>query len=88
LCAQEAHVGVGCGVPVSVPKRGPTPIPRHPTPAKRPMKNGPEIVDFRPVLCVVVALANRRLQPLGHLTAALKYTAPSRDSANAYTRPS
>jgi hypothetical protein len=52
------------------------------------MKNGPEIVDFRPVLCVVVALANRRLQPLGHLTAALKYTAPSRDSANAYTRPS
>jgi hypothetical protein len=32
------------------------------------MKNGPEIVDFRPVLRCVAALANRRLQPLGHLT--------------------
>jgi hypothetical protein len=31
---------------------------------------GHEIVNFRPVRGVVLALANRRLQPLGHLTAA------------------
>ena len=33
------------------------------------MKNGPEIIDFRPVIEFLAALANRRLQPLGHLTA-------------------
>ena len=40
-----------------------------PTPTNVPIKNGPEIVNFRPVLGFPVALANRRLQPLGHLTA-------------------
>jgi hypothetical protein len=34
-------------------------------------KNGPEIVNFRPVPRFLAALANRRLQPLGHLTAEL-----------------
>ena len=33
-------------------------------------RNGPEIVNFRPVLGFPAALANRRLRPLGHLTAA------------------
>jgi hypothetical protein len=33
------------------------------------MKNGPEIVNFRPVPGVVLVLENRRLRPLGHLTA-------------------
>jgi len=33
------------------------------------MKNGPEIIDFRPVLCFLAALANRRFRPLSHLTA-------------------
>jgi hypothetical protein len=32
------------------------------------MKNGPEIIDFRPVLGFLAALPNRRLRPLGHLT--------------------
>jgi hypothetical protein len=32
------------------------------------MKNGPEIVNFRPALWSLATLANRRLQPLGHLT--------------------
>jgi hypothetical protein len=38
------------------------------------MRNGPEIVNFRPVLDSRATLANRRLQPLGHLTADCKYT--------------
>ena len=46
MCARKAHVGVG----PSVPKRGPKTIMRQPTPTKVPIKNGPEIVDFRPVL--------------------------------------
>jgi hypothetical protein len=33
-------------------------------------KNGPEIDDLRPVLRCLTTLANHRLQPLGHLTAA------------------
>jgi hypothetical protein len=37
-------------VPTSVPKRGPRTIIRQPTPTKVRIKNGPEIVDFRPVL--------------------------------------
>ena len=37
-------------VHTSVPKRGPKTIIRQPTPTKKPMKNGPEIIDFRPVL--------------------------------------
>jgi hypothetical protein len=67
-CAYEAHIGIGRSVATSVPKRGPWTIIRQPTSAKFPMKNGPEIVDFRPVLEFSAALANRRLQPLGHLT--------------------
>ena len=55
-------------VPTSAPKRGPRTIIRQPTPTKNPIKNGPEIVNFRPVLGFPAALANRRLQPLGHLT--------------------
>jgi hypothetical protein len=69
MCAHEAHVGVSRSVPKSVPKRGPTTIIRQPTPTNKPIKNGPEIVKFRPVLRFLTALANRRLQPLGHLTA-------------------
>jgi hypothetical protein len=37
-------------VPRNVPKRGPKSITRQPTPTKFPIKNGPEIIDFRPVL--------------------------------------
>jgi hypothetical protein len=49
-CAHKAHIGIGCSVPTSVPKRGPRPIIRQPTPTKFPKRNGPEIVNFRPVL--------------------------------------
>jgi hypothetical protein len=42
--------GINAAVPKSVPKRGPTTIIRQSTPTKKPIKNGPEIVDFRPVL--------------------------------------
>ena len=68
-CARKAHIGIGSSVPTSVPERAPRTIIRQPTPSKRPIKNGPEIVGFRPVLSSPAALANRRLQPLGHLTA-------------------
>jgi hypothetical protein len=68
MCAQKAHIGIWYSVPESVPKRGPTTIIRQPTPTKFLIKNGPEIDDFRPVLRFLAALANRRLQPLGHLT--------------------
>jgi hypothetical protein len=34
----------------SVPKRDPKPVIRQPTPTTKPNKNGPEIVNFRPVL--------------------------------------
>jgi hypothetical protein len=37
-------------VPTSVPKRLPRTIIRQPTPTNEPIKNGPEIIDFRPVL--------------------------------------
>ena len=37
-------------------------------------KTGRKPCDFRPVSAVPLALANRRLQPLGHLTADCKYT--------------
>ena len=40
----------GCTVPTSVPKRGPTTILRQSTPTKKAIKNGPEIMNFRPVL--------------------------------------
>jgi hypothetical protein len=49
-CAQKAYIGIGSSVPTSVPKRGPRTIIRQPTPTKFPIKNGPEIVNFRPVL--------------------------------------
>ena len=49
-CACEAHIGVGWSVPKSVPKRGPKPVIRQPTPTTKPIKNGPKIVNFRPVL--------------------------------------
>jgi hypothetical protein len=50
MCARKAHTGIGRNVPASVPKRGPTAIIRQPTPTKFSIKNGPEIVSFRPVL--------------------------------------
>ena len=40
----------GSSVPASVPKLGPKSIHRRPTPTKLAIKNGPEIIDFRPVL--------------------------------------
>ena len=40
----------GVSVPNSVAKRGPKTIIRQQTPTKFRLKNGPEIVDFRPVL--------------------------------------
>jgi hypothetical protein len=43
-------MGIGASVPVSVPERGQMVIIRQPTPTQFPMRNGPEIVDFRPVL--------------------------------------
>ena len=49
-CAREAHIAIVLSVPASVPKLGPRSIHRQPTPTKLPMKNGPEIVNFRPVL--------------------------------------
>src|SRR5262245_26540317 len=69
----SAHIGVGWGVPKSVPKRGPHPLIRQPTLTTNPIKNGPKIVNFRTVFRFLVALANRRLQPLGHLTVDSKY---------------
>jgi hypothetical protein len=41
---------VSPGVPSSVPERGPRTIIRQPTPTKFPTKNGPEIINFRPIL--------------------------------------
>ena len=49
-CAHKAHIGVGSSVPAGVPKLGPRTINRQPTPTKLPKKDGPEIIDFRPVL--------------------------------------
>src|SRR5687768_3078410 len=43
-------------VPRNVPKRGPKPVIRQPTPPTNPIKNGPEIIDFRPVLELPAAL--------------------------------
>ena len=74
LCAYKAHSGIVWSVPTSVPKRGPMTIMRQPTPTKAPIKNGPEIINFGPVLGSPAALANRRLRPLGHLTADAKCT--------------
>src|SRR4030095_16338466 len=67
-CAHQTHIGMGLSVPRSVPKRGPAPIIRQPTPTKFPIKNGPEIVNFRAVLRFLAALAKPRLRPFGHLT--------------------
>ena len=49
-------------------QKRPKSVIRRPTPTTKQIKNGPEIVNFRPVLRFLAALANRRLQPLGHLT--------------------
>jgi hypothetical protein len=68
------HRQVGRSVPNTVPERGPRTINRQPTSTKLPKENGPEIVNFRPALESPLALANRRLQPLGHLTADAKHT--------------
>jgi hypothetical protein len=48
--ADKAHIGVDSSVPASVPKLNPRSIKRQPTPSNEPTKNGPEIVNFRPVL--------------------------------------
>jgi hypothetical protein len=44
------NIGVTLNVPTNVPKRGPRTIIRQPTPTRKPINNGPEIDDFRPVL--------------------------------------
>ena len=49
-CAHKTQIGIGAGVPTTVPKRGPRTIIRQPTPTKKAIKTGPETVDFRPVL--------------------------------------
>ena len=45
-----SRIGIVCSVPTRVPKRGPITIIRQPTPTKVSIRNGPEIVNFRPVL--------------------------------------
>src|ERR1700737_310311 len=81
-CCQVVCEG-DCGINSITGGRGGTPWPaacrnlappnvviiRHPTPTKFVGKNRPKIRDSRPVSRSLVALANRRLQPLGHLTA-------------------
>ena len=47
-------------MPVSVPNLGPRTVKRQPTPTNESIKNGPEIVNFRPVLESRATLANRR----------------------------
>jgi dipeptidyl aminopeptidase/acylaminoacyl peptidase len=71
-CARKAHIGVRKTVPKSVPRRGQIPVQAHPTPTSYVRRNRPEIVDLRPDLESLTTLANRRLQPLGHLTAHLQ----------------
>jgi hypothetical protein len=44
------HISVGLGVPKSVPRLGPRTVKRQRTPTNESIKNGPEIVNFRPVL--------------------------------------
>jgi hypothetical protein len=46
----KEHVRIRQVVPESVPKRDPKPVSRQPTPTELPIKDGPEISDFRPVL--------------------------------------
>jgi hypothetical protein len=70
----ERSNGLGLAVPSSVPRRGPRTISPQTTPTKVPIKNWPETIDFRPALESPLALANRRLRPLGHLTANAKCT--------------
>jgi hypothetical protein len=78
------RISRGCAgsVPTSVPKRGPRTIKRHSTPTKFPIKNGPEIDDFRPVLGSPLALANRRLQPPSSLEFRPKSAVSAVTSAN------
>jgi hypothetical protein len=68
LTTRQRRHDVSAPVPESVPGRDPTPVQQHPTATKLVRKNRPEIRKFRPVLRARVTLANRRLQPLGHLT--------------------
>jgi hypothetical protein len=68
-CVLNRHTLASAPVPAGVPELGARTIKRQPTPTNEPIKNGPEIVNFRPVLESRATLANRRLQPLGHLTA-------------------
>ena len=59
-------------MPKTVPKRLPSAVIQQPTATKSSKENGPEINNLRPVPYVSAALANHRLQPLGHLTEARK----------------
>ena len=74
MCAPKAHIGVSRSVPETVPERDQIPTNRQPTPPKFVRKYRPEIRDSRPVFESSSVLANRRLQPLGHLTADAKCT--------------
>jgi hypothetical protein len=56
-------------VPKNVPGRGPILVQTQPTPTSYVRRSRPKIVDLRPDLESLFTLANRRLQPLGHLTA-------------------
>jgi hypothetical protein len=50
-CVPKRHtLASGTSVPKSVPERSPTTVIRQPMPTTNPIKNGPEIVNFRPVL--------------------------------------
>jgi hypothetical protein len=71
-CARKAHNAIGPSVPVSVPERGPIPIIRQQTPAKFVRRNRPKTFRFPACFCVFGSVSKRRLQPLGHLTAARK----------------
>jgi hypothetical protein len=43
-------LGLGHIFTANMPKRGPATTIRQPTPTKKPIRNGPEILNFRPVL--------------------------------------
>src|SRR5207247_11038117 len=68
----KAHTGVRKTVSKNVPRRGPILVQTQPTPTSYVRRSRPEIVDLRPDLESLFTLANRRLQPLGHLTATRK----------------
>jgi len=74
ITCPAAHNGIGRSVPVSVPERGPKPVIRQSTTTTKSIHNGPEIIDFRPVLESPATLANRRFRPLSHLTVLILLT--------------